>query len=66
MMGGKWANTKSGKRIARKLQQKYANRLPHQAYADKIEDWMICRDLQLENVYYIGMGQLRGQQLYGR
>ncbi|KAF8872027.1 hypothetical protein BD779DRAFT_1477818 [Infundibulicybe gibba] len=68
MLAGSWMNAKSHQLAAQRWVQKCQQALPHEAYAEKIRDRSICRDLRLENVYYIDLdalnpGQKRGSEI---
>lgn len=66
MLAASWMNTKAHQRDAQKWIRKCEQALPHQAYAEKIRDRSICRDLRLENVYYVDLDALKPHQKKGR
>ncbi|KIL55211.1 hypothetical protein M378DRAFT_182284 [Amanita muscaria Koide BX008] len=52
-LSGCWATNPAGTRTARYLREKCARLLPHEAFATKIKNERILRDLRLENVFWI-------------
>lgn len=65
-LAGSWARTDTGKRVASKFQEKCARQLPHKAFEEKIKNPNIKRDLRLENVYYVDVKRMRGEDQNGR
>jgi hypothetical protein len=65
-LAGAWATSDSNKRIANGLKQRCEQILPHQTYAEKIQNREILRDLRLENVYFFNIQALPSMMQNGR
>ena len=64
-LAGAWAVESKTIQTAQRLQKKCDHKMPHSAYAQKIDNPNICRDLRLENVYWIDMDALSDEQQNG-
>jgi hypothetical protein len=65
-LAGGWATSDSNKRTANGLKLRCERKLPHQTYAEKIENRGIQRDLRLENVYFFDVQALPSRMQNGR
>jgi hypothetical protein len=65
-LAGGWATSDSNKRVAKGLKQQCEHKLPHQTYAEKIENREILHDLRLENVYFFDLQALPSTMQNGR
>lgn len=64
-LSGAWAVEPKTIQKAQRLRRKCDQKMPHKAYAQKIENSNICQDLRLENVYWIDMDGLSDEQQDG-
>lgn len=59
-LGGAWAvNNTSQSKTGRRIEAGCARKMPHKAFADKIRNQPLSRDLRMENVYYIDVNALQ-------
>lgn len=65
-LAGWWAKTEGTKKEALKILNQCKDQLPHERFAEKIENPNITRDLRLENVYYIDMHRMPPRHRIGR
>jgi hypothetical protein len=65
-LAGGWATSDKAKQRATKMIQKCQQSLPHEAFAEKIANPNISRDLRLENVYSIDINALRRHHRNGK
>jgi hypothetical protein len=65
-LAGEWSQTAHSRQRQQRIEEKLANGLPYKNYADKISNPEICRDLRLENVYYVDMAAIHPHRRRGR
>jgi hypothetical protein len=65
-LAGGWATSDKAKQQATRLARKCQHSLPHEAFAEKISNPNISRDLRLENVYSIDVNALHHHYRNGK
>lgn len=64
-LAGAWATGTKNRRTADNLDLGCSRQMPHEAFAEKIENPGISRDLRMENVYWIDIGALQKENQDG-